>query len=451
MITRAQIKPIAPTKPIAPSNTTVSSKATAAPNTTNTNAVVAPRSFTPVQNQAVLKNAPVMATSAHSISGVIPAEGPRSTAITISGQKFGNVASDVQVKINGVSAIITGVSDNQITCTVPDKAGSGPISVAVKGKWATGSGFTYDWNATTSLVAGGGNNVPGYGDGAQSNVKFNHPTGLARDAQGYIYIADCENNRIRKMNNLGEVTTIAGSGAVGFADGMGTAAMFHHPTALAVDAAGNIYVTDQDNYRIRKITPSGMVTTLAGNEKRRVTDGTGTSASFGTPVGVCIDGSNNIYVADGTAIRKITPAGTVTTMSGVSFGGSIIALVYSNNEIYVASNNSMISKLTASGMVKPVAGSNRSYGVVDGYGTVAKFGGIVGMAMDANGVLYVTEADPDNYPPIHVRRVAKDGYVSTIGGIGTGMGMLAGAVGDAANTFYIADKTWNCVRKITLQ
>jgi len=392
-----------------------------------------------------------MATSAHSISGVIPAAGPRATAITISGQKFGNVASDVQVKINGVSAIITGVSDNQITCTVPDKAGSGPVSVAVKGKWATGSGFAYVWNATSSLVAGGGNNSPGFADGTQSNVKFNHPTGVARDAQGYIYIADCENNRIRKMNNFGEVTTIAGSGAAGFTDGMGTAATFHHPYALALDAAGNIYVADRDNYRIRKITPSGMVTTLAGNDTRRSVDGMGKSAGFGTPYGICIDGSNNIYVADGSTIRKITPAGYVTTMSGVSFGGLIIALVYSNNEIYVAANNGTVSKLTASGMVRPIAGRNRSYGDVDGYGDAAAFGTIVGMAMDASGVLYVTEADPDNYPPIHMRRIARDGYVSTIGGVGTGMGMLAGAVGDAANTFYIADMSWNCIRKITLQ
>jgi hypothetical protein len=419
------------------------------------NAIVSPRPVTPVSNggsTVALKNAPMMVKADHSVTGVIPADGGRSTAITISGQKFGSVASDVQVKINGVSAIITGISDNQITAVVPDKAGTGPISVAVKGKWASGIGFIYDWSAAINFFAGVGNNYPGYADGTGSSVKFNHPTGLARDAVGNIYIADCENNRIRKMNNFGEVTTLAGSGAVGFADGMGTAAMFHHPYSLAVDAAGNVYVADLDNYRVRKITPAGMVTTIAGNARQYAVDGTGAAAGFSSlRGGVCIDGSNNIYVADGAAIRKITPAGSVSTYRAGP-GGMIVGMAINNNEIYIATNSGIIGKLSPnSGMVSNIAGTSGAYGDADGYGTGAKLSSVVNMCMDAAGVMYVMEQNGDENPSIRMRRVSKDGYVGTVRNVSTNMGLLAGTVGDAPNSFYLADRTFNCIRKVTLQ
>ncbi|MHA4809088.1 IPT/TIG domain-containing protein [Flavitalea flava] len=413
------------------------------------NTVASPKMVMPVQRNPVLKNAPMMITSDQTISGVIPAEGTRGTVITISGQKFGNSTSDVVVKVNGVAAIVTGISDNQILAIVPDKAGSGPIAVAVKGKWASGAGFTYDWNGAINFMAGVSANSPGYADGTGAGVKFNHPTGLARDAQGYIYIADCENNRIRKMNNFGEVTTIAGNGAIGSADGTGASASFHYPTTLAVDAYGNIYVADDGNHLVRKITPSGMVTTLAGNAGGHFADGTGRAAGFGSlRGGVCIDGSNNIYVGDGTTIRKITPAGVVTTL--VRGFGNIVALIFNNNELYVADGKT-VCRVSLSGSVSLIAGSKDAYRGVDGYGAAAQFSSMLGMAMDAAGTMYVTEQNGDDYPPTRIRRVSKDGFVQTIGNTGTGTGLLAGSVGDAANSFYLADRTWNCIRKVTIQ
>lgn len=430
------------------------------------NAIVSPRNVTP-QSQATtapLKNAPTMITADHSVSGVIPAAGPRATTITISGQKFGNVASDVQVKLNGISAIITGVSDNQITAVVPDKAGSGAVAVAVKGKWTSGGYFAYQWASVPSVFAGAPGAI-GSADGTGVNARFNHPTGIARDRQGFIYIADCENNRIRKINNFGEVSTLAGSGEAAFADGVGTAAKFHHPYSLAVDAAGNILVADLDNYRIRKITPSGVVTTVAGNATRRLVDGVGAAAGFGYLYGgICVDTYGNIFVGDEGKIRKITPAGNVTTISGHSTNdhqdGPISSATFSavtaltiapNNDIYIADcNNSLIRKLSATGQVTTIAGSYRKIGVTDAYGSGAQFDMMQGIGMDAAGDLYVSESDPDTHPPMRIRRVSKEGDVSTAGGI-TNMGLLMGVIGDATNTMFVVDKSLNCIRKITFQ
>lgn len=449
IITRAQtpLKPVA-SNAVKPVTGAAMKPANSSGGSTGT--IVSPRLLTAVQKQVVLKYPPTMTSGAeHSISGVIPAEGTRGTTITISGEHFGNSTSDIVVKVNGVAAIVTGMSDNQILAIVPDKAGTGPISVAVKGKWSSGAAFVYDWSGGMYFVAGVGQNGAGFADGTGSTARFSHPTGLARDAIGNIYIADCENNRIRKMNNLGQVTTIAGNGAQGAANGMGTAATFRQPNSLAVDAAGNIYVADDGNHLIRKITPAGVVTTLAGNAKQGVVDGTGAAAGFSSlRGGVCIDASNNIYAGDGGWIRKITPTGTVTTIAR-GFG-NIVAMICRNNLLYVA-DGSTISKVSLSGGVYPFAGNRKLYDNVDGYGDAAGFVGIVGMAMDASGVIFVTEENGDDYPPVHVRRVNPDGFVQTIGNIGLGTGVLAGSVGDATNTFYQADMTWNCIRKVTIQ
>ena len=447
MITRAQIKPIAPSK------TTASSKTTTATNTTNNNAVVSPRSFTPVQNQAVLKNAPAMATSEHSVSGVIPAEGPRATAITISGQKFGNVASDVQVKINGVSAIITGVSDNQITCSVPDRAGTGPVAVSVKGKWATGVYFRYDWAVNATRLAGGG--MAGFADGTGANAGFNNPMGIARDARNNIYIADAGNNRIRIMNNFGEVTTLAGSSGAGYADGAGPAAKFNNPVGVAVDGAGNVYVADRGNNRVRKITPAGMVTTLAAN--------------LNYLGAICMDPSNgDVYVTNGNLISKISPSGAVKTIAGVgqwnnqltgaalsvSFVNPMGILVSSSHDIYVADyGTNLVRKISASGMVSTVAG-NRQMGMMDGYGDAARFQSLQGIAMDASGNLYVTEATSgsDGGPMgSRIRKIARDGNVSTPTGQSNLLSMPAGIVVDGAGSIIVADKNHHCIQKISLQ
>jgi sugar lactone lactonase YvrE len=171
-----------------------------------------------------------------------------------------------------------------------------------------------------STYAGSG---PGYLEGPKSTAKFNTPKGLGRDAAGNFYVVDQDNQRIRKISTSGEVTTLAGTGMAGYQDGDGATAQFNKPRNLALDASGNIYVADADNNRIRKITPAGVVSTFAGGSKG-FTDGTGTAAKFDSPKGVAVDKNNNVYVADqgNHAIRKITPSGVVTTIAGDGKAGS---------------------------------------------------------------------------------------------------------------------------------
>lgn len=216
-------------------------------------------------------------------------------------------------------------------------------------------------NGEVTTVAGNG--TSGSADGTGPGASFSLPVGVAADATGNLYVADVLNHKIRKITPIGEVSTFAGSGSIGSANGAGTAASFTFPQGVAVDGAGNVYVADTDNHRIRKITPGGEVSTLAGSGLPGSADGTGAAASFNLPHGVAVDAFGNIYVADrfNFKIRRITPAGVVTTLAGISTFGSVdgIAAVASFNEpvgvtvdafgnIYVAdNNNNKIRKIVA--------------------------------------------------------------------------------------------------------
>jgi sugar lactone lactonase YvrE len=251
-----------------------------------------------------------------------------------------------------------------------------------------------------STLAGSG--TAGYLDAFGTSAEFDGPYGIAVDAAGYVYVADLD--RIRKISPAGYVTTLAGDGTAAYADGPGASAQFNSPCGVAVDAAGNVYVADSANNRIRKISPAGMVSTLAGDGTGAYADGFGTAAQFQDPFGVAVDAAGNVYVADSTncRIRKISPAGYVTTLAGngtaayadgfgtaAQFNHPFGIAVDAVGNVYVAdSTNCRIRKISPAGMVSTLAGDGTS-GFTDGPGTSARFNLPFGVAVDTAGNVYV--------------------------------------------------------------
>ena len=246
----------------------------------------------------------------------------------------GNGATDtatVTITINGVNDAPTFTSTPVLTVnsgqtytypiTTTDADGDAiTVTVTTKPSWLTLSGS----GVAGEVITFAGSGISGNTDGTGTAASFDTPTGVAVDGKGNVYVADRYNHTIRKITPSGEVTTLAGSGRSGSTDGTGTIASFYYPTGVTVDGTGTIYVADRYNNTIRKITPTGEVTTLAGSGNLGSTDGTGTAASFDTPTGVAVDGKGNVYVADryNHKIRKITPTGEVTTLAGSGSSGS---------------------------------------------------------------------------------------------------------------------------------
>lgn len=262
-------------------------------------------------------------------------------------------------------------------------------------------------NRVRLVTAGGavsafaGKGSLGYTEGAAADAEFYGPQGLVADGAGNIYVADLGNNVIRKITAGGVVSTFAGNGTAGFVNATGTSAQFNNPAGLAIDAAGNIYVADRGNNAIRKITNAGVVTTLAGFKTGGYVNATGTAAGFDTPNGVAVDAAGNVYVADqgNSAIRKITPDGVVTTVAGGPLQTTLLnfpsALALdSQGNIFIADEGGRIIECTTTNVLYILAGTLNVSGLTNGDGPTALFNNPQGIAVDANNNIYV--ADQDN-------------------------------------------------------
>jgi hypothetical protein len=173
-----------------------------------------------------------------------------------------------------------------------------------------------------TTVAGSGPGGPGYGGdgGPATDAQLSWPKDITFDAQGNLYVADTGNSAIREVSPSGVITTIAGTGSTGYSGdgGSATNALLNQPSGLAIDSAGNLYVADTNNFRVRKISTSGVITTVAGNGTKGSSGdgGLGTSAQLTSPTGLAFDRAGNLFIGDGASVRMLSPAGIVTTVAG---------------------------------------------------------------------------------------------------------------------------------------
>ena len=327
--------------------------------------------------------------------------------------------------------------------------------------------------AVTTLAGTAG--LAGSADGTGAAARFTAPTGATVDPAGNVYVADQGNHTIRKITSTGVVTTLAGTAAMpGITDGLAAAARFNSPAGLAVDPTGSVYVADQNNHTVRKITSTGSVTTLAGRAGiTGDTDGAGAAARFDQPADIASDGAGNIYVADSenATIRKIAPAGDVSTLAGTAeltgsddgtgaaarFNDPDGVAVDASGTVYVAdTENSTIRKITAAGVVTTLAGAAGQFGALDGTGGAARFSSPTAVAAGPDGNLYVV--DQDNQA---IRKITPGGEVTTLAGA-LGVFGIADGVGaearfnlpssiaiDAAGNLYVSDTNNHTIRKVT--
>jgi sugar lactone lactonase YvrE len=310
-------------------------------------------------------------------------------------------------------------------------------------------------------------------DGAGAVARFNAPVGMAVDGAGNAWVVDVLNSAIRRITPAGVVSTVAG-GAPGTADGQGAAARFALPNGITVDAAGNAYVADSGNHTIRKVTPDGVVSTLAGQAGTPgSTDGPLLEARFRQPMDVAIDGAGNLFVADAGnhTIRRISPNGVVSTLAGSPglFGStdgvgatarfsspSGIATDPAGNVFVADLGTYIIRKIAPTGAVSTLAGAAGQPGAVDGWGAAARFNYPWAVCTDRFGNVYV--ADRANHA---IRKISPDKLVITLAGAAGSSGAADGAAADARfnlprgiasdawGSIYVADSGNHTIRKIT--
>ena len=346
------------------------------------------------------------------------------------------------------------------------------------------SGPKVQFAPTISLAAGNGTSGDNGDNGPAISAEFQTPVKLAVDAAGNVYVADLYSSRIRKIDTAGKITTVAGNGTAGFSgdNGSATEAEINNPQGVAVDVAGNLYFSDTGNERIRKVDTTGKITTIAGNGTAGFSgdNGPALAAKLNNPAGLAVDASGNLYIADyyNNRIRKVDTSGTITTIAGTGTGvynGDGILATAANifypisvaldttGHLYIGDflNHRLRKIYLSTGYIQTVAGTGtEAYNGAAGDGgdaSSANIGYAADITTDGSGNIYYADSELQR-----VRKIGIDGIISTVAGNGTqaysGDGgpaiqaSLNGPTGiaiDSRGTIYIADQTNHVVRAIS--
>lgn len=417
------------------------------------------------------------------INGINPSSGPFATADTIGGSGFDPNAANDSVWFNGVPGTVQNATATRLIVLVPKYAGTGSVTMrAGKGQLVTGPVFNYRYTPVVSTFAGNGS--AGLVSGAATTAEFSLPSQLTADAAGNLYVADAGNNAIRFIQGAGnvapgQVSTVAGTGAAGTTEGSIDSATFNAPTGVAVDSTGTVYVaeTNGGGGRIRKVS-KGVVSLLAGRTRGPVgfADGTGAAAWFAGPTYIARSAQNILYVTDqgNDVIRSVNLAGATATVGGLpdqkgnvngnlsvaTLGFPVGIAIDAQGNIYVADGAyHCIREILSSGLIITYAGAtDGTAGWVDGPASTSRFNTPFGLGLDAAGNLYVADAGNNV-----IRKISANLIVSTIagvpgaGGFAEGVGSVAkfntpgGVAVDAAGNIFIADTRNNRIRVISMQ
>lgn len=398
------------------------------------------------------------------ISNFSPLEGSEASEVVINGNNFSSKVSDVIVKINGKSVVVLGVGQRRIIVKIPAALGSGIIEITIAGKTvSTTEFFVYTLKRTVTTLAGAG--VAGFADGNGVVAKFDFKTnsGMDIDSKGNLYVADIFNNCIRKITPEGVVSTYAGKpGVEGNVNGNAADALFNHPMDVAVDKDDNVLVADAWNWALRKITPSGVVSTVVG-------------WILPFPQGLAINKNTGVIFVSSTLMAAhrgklfvVSATGVMTEHQldvPVNAGG--MAVDSKGNLIVADNETSVVYKVNTTTWVRtPIAGSPGDPGLVDGIGAIAHFDHPWGIAVDSKDNIYVAgcghrfeaptiSASASNIRMIEVgtNKVSTivggdvQGYTNGLGGVARFTVPTDIAIG-ADGAIYVLDKGNHRIRKI---
>jgi len=384
--------------------------------------------------------------------------------VTLAGFVFSTNPSDNVVKFNGTTATVTAATATTLTVAVPSGASEGAISVTVNGQTSTTlTSFTPAPIGVVTTLAGNAN--AGSASGQGEAASFSQPQGLTTDDTGNIYVADYGNNLIRKITPGGMVSTLAGNGSAPDMDGTLTTAQFYGPTSLVFGLNGALFVTDINGNRVREISGGNVTTPLTANASYSI---------YFYPTGISADAAGDLFFAnqDFFNVGEISAGGVGSIFAGstddvpsgvtlqyqTTFYSPTGTAVDPAGNVYVADmGNHRIVKITAAGVITTLAGGNNTISG-DGPGSVAGFNQPSALALDAKGDLFVVDG-----PNSNIRMITPAGIVTTIAGnasnagsvdgtgISAGFKTPSGIAIDKNGVIYVSDAGANNIRKITMQ